>query len=116
MSIKLKVKEIKKDLKNHIKLFKAIYGDKRTPRAAKFCLWGAMVYLTSPIDLIPDFIPIFGQLDDIIMIPGLLFLAIMLIPKEVYKEHHDRIMPHAKGKGPAGKGKALKTSRSTSRK
>jgi uncharacterized membrane protein YkvA (DUF1232 family) len=42
-----------------------------------------LAYALSPIDLIPDFIPILGILDDLILLPGLLLLAIKLIPAQV---------------------------------
>ena len=43
----------------------------------------AMAYALSPIDLIPDFIPILGVLDDLVIVPGLIWLALMFIPKDV---------------------------------
>ena len=44
-----------------------------------------MAYALSPIDLIPDFIPVLGYLDDVLLLPALIALAIKLIPKEVWK-------------------------------
>ena len=59
------------------------YRDNRTPWYAK--LWTAMVvgYAFSPIDLIPDFIPVLGYVDDVILLPLGILVAIRLIPKEV---------------------------------
>ena len=45
-----------------------------------------VVYALSPIDLIPDFIPIFGYLDDVIILPVLIALTLKLIPKSVFAE------------------------------
>ncbi len=56
--------------------------DPSTPWAARVAIGAAFAYLASPIDLIPDFIPVLGQLDDLIIPPALLALAIKLIPKE----------------------------------
>jgi len=59
------------------------YRDPRTPWYAK--VWAALVvaYAFSPIDLIPDFIPVLGYLDDLLLVPLGVFLAIKLIPEDV---------------------------------
>jgi uncharacterized membrane protein YkvA (DUF1232 family) len=64
------------------------YGlrDKRTSAIAKLPAILSVIYLLSPIDLIPDFIPFFGYIDDIIIVPLLLNLAIRLLPREVREE------------------------------
>lgn len=59
---------------------------KDTPRLAKVMSAIAMGYALSPLDLIPDFIPVLGYLDDVLILPGLLFMAIKLIPDEVMDE------------------------------
>ena len=60
--------------------------DTRTPIPAKLVSFAVAVYALSPIDLIPDFIPIIGYLDDLIIVPAGLWLAIRLIPSEVMIE------------------------------
>jgi uncharacterized membrane protein YkvA (DUF1232 family) len=62
------------------------YRDSRTPWYAK--VWLALVagYAFSPIDLIPDFIPVLGYLDDLILLPLGIFIAIKLVPKDVMDE------------------------------
>ena len=47
---------------------------------------GALAYLLSPIDLIPDWIPILGYLDDLFIVPGLIYAALAIIPASVKKE------------------------------
>jgi uncharacterized membrane protein YkvA (DUF1232 family) len=57
--------------------------DNRTPLLAKFIAFFALVYLISPVDLIPDFIPVAGYLDDLVIVPLLLHIAFRLLPAEV---------------------------------
>jgi len=60
--------------------------DSRTPWYAKAIAFFTIAYALSPIDLIPDFIPILGYLDDLIIVPAGITLAIRLIPAEVLEE------------------------------
>jgi uncharacterized membrane protein YkvA (DUF1232 family) len=64
--------------------------DNRTPFFAKLVALTALIYLISPIDLIPDFIPFVGYLDDLIIVPALLHLAFLLLPLEVKKSGWER--------------------------
>ena len=50
-----------------IRLVRSLLGDRSTPGSVKIALAGLLVYLVSPIDLIPDFIPVLGQLDDVVV-------------------------------------------------
>lgn len=59
---------------------------KETPILAKIFAALTVVYALSPIDLIPDFIPVLGYLDDVILLPGLVALTVRLIPREVFSE------------------------------
>ena len=59
------------------------YQDRRTPWYAKAFSILVVAYAFSPIDLIPDFIPILGYLDDLILVPAGIMLAIKMIPSEV---------------------------------
>ena len=61
--------------------------DPRVPWYAKALAIAVAAYAASPIDLIPDFIPVLGYLDDLIIVPLGLALAIKLIPPEVMAEH-----------------------------
>lgn len=60
--------------------------DPRTPWYAKLLVAGIVAYAFSPIDLIPDFVPVLGYLDDLILIPMGIALAIKLIPHSVLAE------------------------------
>jgi len=88
----LKLKEIKNNAKKYIQLCKLIYADPRTPRTAKVLLWIAIAYALSPIDLIPDFIPVIGYLDDMIIVPVLLYIAMRSVPKNVYIENYVQVL------------------------
>ncbi len=58
--------------------------DKKTPWYAKMLAGLTVCYALSPIDLIPDFIPVLGYLDDLLILPGLVALTVKCIPKEVW--------------------------------
>jgi uncharacterized membrane protein YkvA (DUF1232 family) len=61
------VRQLLKALPDLVRLIARLVGDPTLPRAAKIALAAAMVYLASPIDLIPDFIPVVGYLDDLLL-------------------------------------------------
>lgn len=64
--------------------------DPRTPWHAKLLVAGIVAYALSPIDLIPDFVPVLGYLDDLILIPLGIALAIKLVPQPVLAECRTR--------------------------
>jgi len=66
-----------------IKTYRLALKDPRTPRAARWLLRVAFAYLLSPFDLIPDFIPVLGVVDDVLLVPSMLLTARLLIPREV---------------------------------
>ena len=83
MSLKEKAKQLKTDIP-------AVYlalNDKKTPWYAKLFAALTVVYALSPIDFIPDFIPILGYLDDLIILPSLVALTVKFIPKDVFDEY-----------------------------
>jgi len=59
---------------------------RRTPLAAKALCVFVVAYALSPIDLIPDFIPVLGYVDDVLLLPALMWLAIRMIPDDVMDE------------------------------
>ena len=80
-------------LKREIQVYRLAMEDKRTPRAARWLLGLAIGYAVSPIDLIPDFIPVIGYLDDLIVVSALFWLAARLIPKEVLSAIREDLGP-----------------------
>ena len=67
-------------------LVKRLLGDPRVPRRAKLVLILAFVYLLIPFDLVPDFIPVAGQLDDAILLAAVLAHVVRLAGREVVEE------------------------------
>lgn len=82
IDLRQRAKKLKKDIPAVFLAFK----HKSTPWYAKAVLGITLIYALSPIDLIPDFIPVLGYLDDVILLPALIALAIKMIPKSVMDE------------------------------
>ena len=60
--------------------------DPRTPLPAKILAGAVAAYALSPIDLIPDFLPVIGYLDDLLLVPLGIFLALKMVPSEVLRD------------------------------
>ena len=86
MSLKQRAKQLKKDIPA---IFLALKSEK-TPFLAKILAFLTVAYALSPIDLIPDSIPVLGYLDDVLLLPGLAALTLRLIPEEVMEECRSR--------------------------
>jgi uncharacterized membrane protein YkvA (DUF1232 family) len=86
MAITESIKKWAKDLRGNIKALDYARKDPRVPLLPKALLIMVVVYALSPIDLIPDFIPVLGFLDDLILLPLGIALAIKMIPKDVWSE------------------------------
>jgi uncharacterized membrane protein YkvA (DUF1232 family) len=92
MTLRAQAKRLKRELI-------ALYGagrDARTPWYAKLIIGVVLAYALSPIDLIPDFIPVLGYLDDLLLVPVGIWLAIRLIPADVLAEHRARAVEGVK--------------------
>ncbi len=63
--------------------------DPRTPILAKLLAGVVAAYALSPIDLIPDFIPVLGLLDDLLIVPAGIWLVLKLVPADLIKEFRD---------------------------
>lgn len=77
--------------------------DSRTPWYARLLVAGIVAYALSPIDLIPDFIPVLGYLDDLLLIPLGLALAIRLVPPAVLVECRARAQTLLQSRSPVSR-------------
>ncbi|MBO5917282.1 MAG: DUF1232 domain-containing protein [Oscillospiraceae bacterium] len=86
MDLKASAKRLKTDIPALVLALK----DKDTPLLAKLFAAVAVAYALSPIDLIPDFIPVFGYLDDVILLPLLVALTVRFLPKEILAQKREQ--------------------------
>jgi uncharacterized membrane protein YkvA (DUF1232 family) len=94
-----KGRELAKSFKRDLTVYRRVLADARTPVSAKIFLGLAIAYLCMPFDLIPDFIPVLGHLDDAVIVPALVYAALRLIPQELVAEHRaqaisENMQPH----------------------
>jgi uncharacterized membrane protein YkvA (DUF1232 family) len=86
LSMIKRMKEKTSELKKQVFALYLAYKKKETPLIAKVFTAVVVAYALSPIDLIPDFIPVLGYLDDFILIPMGVAIALKLIPAEIMEE------------------------------
>lgn len=91
-----RLKRRAKRLKRQIWAIYLALKDPRTPWPARIIIGCTIAYAASPIDLIPDFIPVLGQLDDLVIVPALIALALRFIPPEVSAKCRREAWRHAK--------------------
>jgi len=80
------LKEKANQLKNETYALYLAFKDPRVPWYAKVLIAAIVSYTLSPIDLIPDFIPVIGYADDLILVPAGIYLVLKMIPEEVLEE------------------------------
>lgn len=86
-----KLKTMTRQLKRELQVYRLLLKHPETPFFSKILLGLAVGYLLLPFDLIPDFIPILGQLDDVVLIPLLLYLAHLQIPKTLIQRCREQV-------------------------
>ena len=79
-------KEFAKRVKRELAYYRRVAAHRRTPIASRRLLGCAVGYALLPFDLIPDWIPIVGHLDDVLIVPGLIWLALRRVPRDVLDE------------------------------
>jgi uncharacterized membrane protein YkvA (DUF1232 family) len=85
-------KEKAKGLKTEVYALCLAMKDSRVPWYAKVLMALTIGYAISPIDLIPDFIPVIGQIDDLIIVPAGIALVIKMMPKTVMEEYRRKAL------------------------
>lgn len=90
MNLKEPLKQRARQLKTDIPAVLLALKAKETPLAAKIFAGITVAYALSPIDLVPDFIPILGYLDDVLLLPGLIAITIKLIPRETFQRYRQQ--------------------------
>lgn len=86
-----RLREIAARLKTELAVYRRVLRHPQTPILAKLLLGLAVGYALMPFDLIPDFIPVIGHLDDLIIVPGLVLLALYLIPDDLMQTCRNEI-------------------------
>ena len=78
--------------RQELEVWRRVWRDPRTPRVARILLGVAVAYAVTPFDIIPDFIPVLGHLDDLIILPGLVWLAVKFTPAHIIAEHRAAVL------------------------
>lgn len=79
------LREIAARIKKELSFYRRVLAHPGTPLLSRILLGAAVAYFLTPIDLIPDFIPLLGHLDDLIVVPGLIWLSFRFIPPGVIR-------------------------------
>jgi uncharacterized membrane protein YkvA (DUF1232 family) len=84
-------KRVAAQLKLEFEVYRFVLKHPETPVLAKIFLGLAIGYVLMPFDLIPDFIPVMGQVDDLVIVPLLVYIALKMIPDELVQDCREQI-------------------------
>jgi uncharacterized membrane protein YkvA (DUF1232 family) len=90
MQMLKKLSEKARELKSSVFLLYGSLDDPRIPLYVKILALLIVAYIISPIDIIPDFIPVLGLLDEVILVPIMLSFTVRLIPDEIRQEYQQQ--------------------------
>jgi len=90
-----RLRQLGRAFKRQVQVYRLVARHPRTPRLARWLLLLAIGYAMMPFDLIPDWIPVLGLLDDVIVLPLLVYISLKLVPKDVYEECRQSVEPRA---------------------
>lgn len=85
--VKLKLKEKGHKLNDAVPALYLSIKNPETPRIARVLSALTVLYAFSPIDLLPDYIPFIGLLDDLVIVPALIALTLLFIPQQIYDRY-----------------------------
>ena len=86
MRLAARLQQIMAGFRRELNVYRRLLSHPRCPWAAKLILGLAVAYALFPIDIIPDFIPALGHLDDAVILPALVFVALRLVPRHLIEE------------------------------
>jgi uncharacterized membrane protein YkvA (DUF1232 family) len=82
--------------KTELRVYRLAMSHQGTPKAAKILLGLALGYTLMPFDIIPDFIPVIGHIDDAVIVPLLIVAALGMIPPAVMQECREQVRSSSK--------------------
>jgi uncharacterized membrane protein YkvA (DUF1232 family) len=86
-SVKVGATDVLRLIPDVVRLVRRLAADRALPRRARWPLWGLLGYLVMPIDLVPDFLPVVGQIDDVIVVVLVLRTVIRAAGPEAVERH-----------------------------
>lgn len=86
-----RLRSLADSVKREVNVYRLVLKDNRTPRVAKVVLSIAVGYALCPLDLIPDWIPVIGHLDDLVIVATLVAVALKFIPKDVIRDCRNKV-------------------------
>lgn len=81
-----KLRSVAREFSRNLDVYRRALQHPETPRSAKLFLGAAVGYALLPFDVIPDFIPVLGHMDDVVIVPVLVVIGVRLIPDDVLEE------------------------------
>lgn len=85
-----RLRNLTRSFRRELAVYRIVLKDPRTPPRARWLLGIAVGYMVLPFDILPDFIPVIGQIDDALIVPTLIRMALRSIPKEVVEDARKR--------------------------
>jgi len=85
-TVKGALRQMRDGLARELKVYRLILKHERTPRVTRWLLGAALAYALSPVDLIPDWVPLLGHVDDVVIVPALVWLSLRFVPADVIAE------------------------------